>query len=162
MMSSKIKEIKGVCDQCIYGCSYTSDGNLTRICQGVYPSSIEEAHKRIVEAMETGSCKIHEEEGYEKWLEMKESGLGPCDYFVNTPPERKYRINKSYSDKPVYACESGNPHCGDGNKLGCYWKVPGCTSQMRLDDPTRMANPSILRGAFEAAGIDTSNIEYLK
>lgn len=162
MISSKIKETKGKCDQCIFGQSYTSDGNLTRICMGDFPLNTEEAHNRIIKSMEGSDCKEYEE-GHKQWLKMKESGLGPCRYFVNTPPEKKYLIDRSYSDKPVYACSSGNPECLHGNnKIGCFWKLSGCTSQMRLDNPSKMADPSVLKEAFEKAGIDTSNIDYLK
>lgn len=162
MMNDTIKEIIGICDKCIFGQSYTSDGKLTRVCEGSYPLTTEEAHQRIIKAMESGVCETYEE-GHARWLEMKESGLGLCSYYVNTPAEEKYKINKTHADKPVYACSSGSQCCLHGNiDIGCYWKVSGCTSQMRLDDPTRMAEPSILKDAFEKAGIDTSDIDYLK
>lgn len=160
MMSGKIKEIVGICDQCIFGQSYTSDGKLTRVCEGEYPITEEEAHNRIVEAMKTGKCDDYEY-GHERWLEMKESGLGPCSYFVNTPPEEKYKIDRSYSDKPVFACSSFSQCLHGSRDIGCYWKVTGCTSQMRLDNPDKPVSNDLF-DAMVAAGIDESKIQNLK
>ena len=163
MMPSRVREVCEKCDKCIFGMTYTSDGKLTRICSGLYPATTKERHARILKTNETNQCDDYEE-GHKRWLEMKESGLGPCRYFCHTPAEQKYKIDREYSDKPVFACGSfREDNCLHGSPdKGCFWKVTGCTSQMRLDDTSRMANPDILRDAFEKAGIDTSEIDYLK
>lgn len=161
MMSGKIKDVEGICDMCIFGQSYTSDGNLIRVCEGDWPLSIKEAHNRIEKAMESGECE-HFEEGHQKYLEMKASGLGPCSYYCSLPANEKYKVDKSHSDKPVFGCNSWNSQCLHGNRdIGCFWKETGCTSQTQLDNPDKPASNDLF-DALVAAGIDESKIQNLK
>ena len=145
------------CNKCIFGMHYTSDGKLTQVCAG---KNVPEK-EAIAAIVAQGPCDMFEE-GHKLYLEMVESGKGPCDFLCSIPADKKYIYDRRwYSKEPIGYCGSfSKGTCRDGIGDYCYNRFP-CTGCMSLENHSQMADA--VRGTFlsamKAAGIPEEKLK---